>query len=311
MGWSEKDVPDLSGRRVLVTGANSGVGLEATRMLLTAGADVVLGCRDRARAEAALRDVQRTARGTGSVLLVDVSDLDSVAAAAGQVLASTDRLDALVDNAGVMGGSRRLSPQGYERQMATNHLGHFAFAARLWPLLTSSTGRLVTVSSTASRAGQLSAAMTREDLVDPQPYRAVRVYANTKQANLLFAVELDRRARRARAAATSVAAHPGTADSNLFPRQLREQGLGWFAPIAVPFARAFVMQSTRDGALPLVRAAVDPTVPPGALVGPRRLGHSRGAPEILEVYRQGRDEATATRLWELSEELTGVRFEVT
>ncbi|MHB8341562.1 MAG: oxidoreductase, partial [Mycobacteriales bacterium] len=305
MGWDKRAVGDLDGQVVVVTGGNSGVGLEAARVLGAHGARVFVACRDKARGEEAAHRMSATARLPVSFVALDLADLDSVAGCAEELAGRLDRLDVLVNNAGVMAGPRMATAQGFERQMGTNHLGHFALTARLWPLLAATPGgRVVTVSSIAARGGSLGPGMSEQDLVDPQPYRAQQVYSNTKQANLLFTLELHRRAVAAGVGVRAVSAHPGVSYTNLMLRQLSEEGRGW----AVPVARVVgpvVLQSAAAGALPTVRAATDPGVSGGAFVGPRRFHQARGAPELLEVYPPGRDGAAATRLWALSEKLTG------
>lgn len=308
-GWDVGRVGDQSGRVVIVTGANSGIGLETTRALVARGAHVVMACRDVDRGEAARRRLA-SGPGTAAVEQVDLADLDSVAGLVDRLATDLDRLDALVCNAAIMGGGLGTSAQGYERQMATNHLGHFALSTRLWPLLTAApAGRVVVVSSLAARGGQLGPGLDRDTLVAPQPYQAGEVYANTKQANLLFAQELHRRVSRAGLAVRAIAAHPGVSASNLFPRQLRESGLGFLAPAAARVI-PLVLQSSRAGALPTLRAVSDPGILSGAFVGPTALGGTRGAPHVIDVFSTGTDQVTAERLWQVSEELVGMRFDV-
>jgi NAD(P)-dependent dehydrogenase (short-subunit alcohol dehydrogenase family) len=308
-GWGAQDIADMAGKIVVVTGANSGVGLEAARVLAAAGAQVVLACRDAGRAEAARADIARgTPSGSASVATLDLADLDSVAAFAAAFGTDHDRIDVLINNAGVMGGLRGYTAQGFERQMGTNHLGHFALTARLWPLLAAApAGRVVVVSSLAARSGKLKPAMTREDLVAPHAYAPNQIYANTKQANLLFAQELHRRAQAAGSPVRSIAVHPGVSSTNLLPRQLTDSGLGWLAPVA-QLATPVLLQAPGAGALPTVRAAADPDVPSGSFVGPRGLGQLRGRPELIDVYKTGKGEMTAARLWELSEQIVELPF---
>ena len=311
MSWSARDAGDLSGKVVVVTGGNSGVGFEAARLFVARGAHVVLACRDVAKADAARARIAKpdTSRGaspggSASVLELDLADLDSVESAAKNLAATHPVVDVLVNNAGVMGGGPMFTAQGHERQMGTNHLGHFALTARVWPLLAAAAGgRVVAVSSIAARGGQLGPSMTERDLIDPQPYRSQAVYSNSKQANLLFAQELHRRA--AGSTVRVLAAHPGVSYTNLFLRQLRDEGRGWLVP-AARVVMPVLFQSAAAGSLPLVRAAIDPDLRGGEFVGPRRFGQARGAPELLEVYPQGADAAAAERLWSLSESLTGV-----
>lgn len=308
MTWTPPGPGDLRGRTIVITGGNSGVGFEAARVLAGAGAHVVLACRDAERARRAGSEIAGS-DGTVSTISLDLADLDSVAGAVKVLGEDHPVLDAVVANAGVMGGREALSAQGFELQMATNHLGHFAFLAGVWPSIVAGEGRVVVLSSIASRGGRLDADLTREDLVRPSPYRPNAVYSNTKQANLLFAQELARRGTAAGRPVRVAAAHPGVAWTNLVPRQFADEGKGWLLPV-VRLLRPVIFQSAYAGALPIVRAVTDPDLPSGAFVGPRSLHGARGRPELLDVFRVGRDRATAARLWELSEEITGVPFPV-
>ncbi len=301
MSWHPRQLAQQIGRSFVITGANSGIGLEAARDLVARGGDVILAVRDTRKGEQARGTL--TGQGTSSVLELDLADLDSVAAFAKTVLAERTGLSALVCNAGVMGGPFLLTAQGFERQMATNHLGHAALVSALWPLLHAAGGRVVMVSSIAARGGRLSAGTTRQDLVEPAPYDGRLVYQNTKQANLLFAQELARRAGRAGSPVSAVAAHPGVSATNLFPRLVQELG----QPRLVGASRVAMnlfLQSAQAGALPTLRA-LDHATPSGAFVGPARFGQVRGRPELLDVYPTGKDPAAAARLWELTEDILG------
>ncbi len=268
----------------MITGGNSGIGLEAAKALDVAGANVLLACRDLARASKAAPGM--------AVRELDLTDLDSVAAFA----AGTDQVDTLICNAGIMGGAMQVTAQGFERQMGTNHLGHAALVAHLFPLLEQSSGRVVMISSIAARGGNLGPQMTREDLVSPVGYDPGKVYANTKQANLLFAQELHRRVGDRVA---SVAAHPGVSWTNLFIRQLQEAGKGYYVPPLRVLGPLF-LQSPKAGATPTLRAMKEPS---GSFVGPRRFNQYRGPAELLDVYTTGSDPATAAKLWELTEQI--------
>lgn len=289
MSWSPAGLDAWRGRTVIVTGGNSGIGLRAAQALRGHGADVVLACRDVARAMAVADGM--------AVRELDLTDLDSVAAFA----AAAPSVDALVCNAGIMGGAMLGTVQGHERQMGTNHLGHAALVAGLFPQLEAAHGRVVTISSIAARSGTLTPRMTVDDLVSPVGYQSQAVYANTKQANLLFAQELHRRVGDRVA---SVAAHPGVSWTNLFVRQLQEGGKGWLVP-AARIIGPLVLQSAAAGAQPTLRA-LDPATPSGAFVGPRRLNQARGPAELLEVYPNAADPATGSRLWELTEQVLGL-----
>lgn len=285
------DLTAWRGRTVIITGGNSGIGLEAARALHDQGAEVVLACRDVQRAT--------TAAGAGTdrmaVRQLDLADLDSVATFAAQ----TEKVDALICNAGIMGGPLLGTVQGHERQMGTNHLGHAALVARLFPLLEAANGRIVLISSIAARGGQLSASIGVDDLISPPGYLSGPVYANTKQANLLFAQELHRRIGD-RVATT--AAHPGVSWTNLFVRQLQEDGKSWLVPPLRVLGPIF-LQSSRAGAQPTLRALNEPS---GSFVGPKRFNQYRGPAELLEVYTTGSDPATAAQLWDLTEQIVGI-----
>jgi NAD(P)-dependent dehydrogenase (short-subunit alcohol dehydrogenase family) len=306
--WSAADIPSLRGRRALVTGVTSGLGEHVAVALAQAGADVVLAGRNPHKLEVTRDLVAQQAPGaTLHPLLLDLADLSSVRRAAEEA-ASLGPLSILVNNAGVMGTPYERTVDGFELQMGTNHLGHAAFVAALWPQLLSAAGRVVMVTSLAARGGRLGTGTTSDDLVSPSPYLQHAVYANTKQANLLFAQELHRRAAAAGLPVSAVAAHPGLSTSNLFPRQLRDRVLGFLAPVAETVMRV-TLQSSAAGALPTLRA-LDPSTPSGSLVAPARFGQSRGRPELVDVFSTGRDEAAAARLWALTEELLGTPLPV-
>jgi NAD(P)-dependent dehydrogenase (short-subunit alcohol dehydrogenase family) len=301
MTWRPRQLGQQTGRTFVVTGANSGIGFEAARGLVGRGARVVLAVRDTARGEKAA--ARLAGPGSTSVVELDLSDLDQVAACATTLLDRHDDLSALICNAGVMGGPFLVTPQGFERQMATNHLGHAALVAALWPLLHASASRVVLVSSTEARGGQLSPQTTREQLLNPTPYDGKQVYRNTKQANLLFAQELHRRCGKAGSPVSAVAVHPGASATNLFARQLERAGRGRLAPIS-KLVTGVLLQSAATGALSALRA-LDHSTPSGAFVGPARFGQFRGRPELLDVYASAKDPATAARLWELTEHALG------
>lgn len=278
------DLSTWRGKTVVITGGNSGIGLAAARDLRAAGVEVVLACRDTRRATEVAEGMP--------VRELDLADLDSVKAFAD----ATDHLDALVCNAGVMAGPMLTTAQGLERQMGTNHFGHAALLSRLFPLLDKASGRIVMVSSIAARGGSLTAKMTVDDLVSPPDYRPQVVYSNTKQANLLLAQELHRRVGDRVA---TVAAHPGVSWTNLFLRQLQDEGRGYLVP-PMRVVGPLVMQSAKAGAQPTLRALLEPS---GSFVGPKRFNQIRGKAELLEVYPTATDPATAARLWELTEQV--------
>lgn len=302
MSWDPRQLAQQNGRTFVITGANSGIGLEAARDLVGRGAHVLLAVRDVAKGERARAAL--TGPGTASVVELDLADLDSVATCAKTVAAEHASLSALVCNAGIMGGPFLLTAQGFERQMATNHLGHAALVAALWPLLHSAGGRVVVVSSIAARGGRLTATTTRAQLVDPgSSYDGQQVYRNSKQANLLFAQELHRRVVTAGSPVSAVAVHPGVSATDLFAAQLRQGGKKVLAPLSKALTTV-ALQSAAAGSLPTLRA-LDHSTPSGAFVGPARFGQFRGRPELLDVYHCAKDPAVAARLWELTEDVLG------
>ncbi len=308
MGWNPSDIPDQSGRVAIVTGANSGLGLATSRELARAGARVVMACRDPDRGEAALAAVRSTVPG-GSLELapLDLSSLASVAELSATLVAEHEAIDLLINNAGVMATPRRLTEDGFELQLGTNHLGHFALTGRLLPaLLRGDRSRVVTVSSTAHRTGRINF----DDLSGERRYFRWAAYGQSKLANLLFAYELQRRTEAAGVGLASMAAHPGYSATNL---QFAGPGVGGgilatanTAVMAV--TNRLIAQSGDDGALPSLYAATFSGLPGASFVGPDGLFEARGAPRVVDSSSASKDRATARRLWSVSEELTGVSF---
>ncbi len=306
--WTEEDLPDLTGRRAVVTGASSGIGLEASRQLAAVGVEVVLAVRDPERGRRAAEEIVRTvAAARLAVAEIDLAELASVRRFARREAELGRGLDLLVNNAGTSGGPRRASADGYEIQMATNFLGHFALTGLLLPLLRPG-GRIVTVSSLMARRGRLSTATTLDNLRPREPYRSGRCYADSKQADLLFAVELDRRLRAAGRDARSLACHPGGAATGLGSQRSRAAGRPERCIVGARLMR-LVLQSARAGAWPTVYAATAPGLVGGELVAPDGFAQGRGRPIVVPVFPSGRDTATAARLWELGRQATSVDFD--
>jgi NAD(P)-dependent dehydrogenase (short-subunit alcohol dehydrogenase family) len=300
--WTAADVPALDGRTAIVTGANSGLGLATARELARAGAAVVLACRSEEKARVAMDSIrQAVPKAELSVGVLDLADLDSVRAFAGARVAG-DPLDLLINNAGIMAAPRRLTKQGFESQFGTNHLGHFALTGLLLEaLLKAPAPRVVTVSSTMHRGGK----MNFEDLNGERKYSRWGSYSQSKLANLMFCFELARRATEAGSALVSVAAHPGYAATNLqfaAPDRFYEKAYMWIGN------RVFA-QSADMGAEPTLYAATFPGLPGGTYVGPGGPGEQRGHPKVVTAAGKAYDEQAWRRLWEISEELTGVHYE--
>jgi NAD(P)-dependent dehydrogenase (short-subunit alcohol dehydrogenase family) len=306
-GWTADDVPDQSGRTALVTGANSGLGFHTALQLGRHGARVLLTARDPGRGEQAIERARSAAPGAAFELVpLDLADLSSVRSAAADVASRIDRLDVLVNNAGVMAIPYQQTVDGFEKQLGTNHLGPFALTGELLPLLLAApAARVVTVSSTAHRG---ASGINFDDLQGERSYKPMAVYSQSKLANLLFTAELDRRARAAGAALLSVAAHPGLASTGLVRTRPGEPGRGVlyaFAGVAVKL----LGQSDAAGAWPQLYAATMPGVLGGEYFGPGSLGEQRGHPKRVGRTAWASDQASAARLWQLSEELTGVTYD--
>jgi NAD(P)-dependent dehydrogenase (short-subunit alcohol dehydrogenase family) len=305
--WTEQDVPDQTGRTVVITGASAGLGLECTRVLARAGARVVMATRDARKTEAAADRVRRAV--PGAILeqvQLDLADLSSVRDAAAVIADRHDRIDVLLCNAGLMATPERRTVDGFELQLGVNHLGHAALTARLLPLLGHDADpRIVVVSSEAHRIGQL-------DLDDLQwerrRYRRWGAYGQSKLANLLYVRELARRLEVAGSPITAAAAHPGYAATELQTKGPTMQGglLGTVTGAANRLANTLVAQSAAAGALPQLYVATAPGVEGGSYWGPQRFGGARGEPGRAGRSSAAKDDDRARRLWELTEQLTGV-----
>ncbi|MGH3412801.1 MAG: oxidoreductase [Marmoricola sp.] len=296
MSWTPADLPDLTDTTAVVTGANSGIGFHTARELAGHGAAVVLACRNVTAAGEAAGRMPGSTR-------VEQLDLSSQASVTDFADRWEGRLDLLVNNAGVMWPPRyRETEDGHELMFGTNHLGHFALTARLLPALRQARSpRVVTVASVAHHDGSPRVLEANP----PRRYRPQAYYGNTKLANLLFALELHRRATAAGSWLVSTAAHPGVSATNLVGSR---DGMGAFKPVRVlaPYLLPLVLQSSERGADPTLYAATDAA--PGSYTGPQRLRESRGPIGPARLSRNARDEPLAEQLWDLSEKLTGLRF---
>ncbi len=307
MSWTIADIPAQDGRVAIVTGANTGLGLETAAGLAGAGATVVLACRDMDKAAEAVREITRRHEGARvESLRLDLGDLAQIADAAAEARQRFPVVDVLVNNAGVMIPPRTTTADGFELQLGTNHLGHFAWTAQvLASVLAAEAGRVVTVSSIAHRSGR----MRWHDLQWEQAYDRFGAYGQSKLANLLFAFELQRRLMAAGASAISLAAHPGVSATEL-GRHVPGAGLPVLKQV-IGAAMALTTQSASRGALPALRAATDSEAAGFEYYGPAGLNEMRGAPVIVQPMVHARREDDWARLWTISEELTGVDFAVT
>ena len=298
MGWSADNIPALNGRVALVTGANIGLGLETTRQLALKGARVVMACRNPERAAIARQQLINDGCTGLEVLELDLGDLQSVRRAVAVIQDRIPQLDLLVNNAGVMAPPRRLSPQGHEWQLAVNHLGHMALTEGLLPLMASSPDpRVVTVTSGAQYFGTIR----WDDLSWSQRYDRYGAYAQSKLANVMFALELDARLREQNSPVRSLAAHPGLARTNLQPTALASAG----QPLEALGVRLMqpLFQSPAMGALPQLHAATAATVQGGEHYGPDRFGGLQGYPTRCRIAATALDPSQRQQLWAVSQEL--------
>ena len=307
--WSTKDIPDQRGRSAVVTGATGGIGYETALELARAGAEVILAGRDAAKGAAAETGI-RAAHPAANVRfeLLDLASLALVAAFAEKLGAERSGIDLLVNNAGVMAlPKRQTTADGFEMQFGTNHLGHFALTGALLPLLRAGDApRVVNVSSSAHQRGHINFA----DLQAERSYGAWTAYGQSKIANLLFTFELQRRSEANGWGVMSNAAHPGWARTDLIANgPAAEGGLGAMMAHAASFAAPFFSQDAAGGALPTLYAATSPDAKGGGYYGPTGMMELKGPPGAARISVKAKDETVARRLWEVSEELTGVRFE--
>ena len=303
-GWTADQIPDLTGLRAVVTGANSGLGLQTALELARHGAFTTLACRSEERGQAAVAQVRAELGdkpGTANLALLDLADLSSVRRFAESWHGP---LDILVNNAGVMAVPYGTTVDGFERQLGTNHLGHFALTGLLLPALREArAARVVNVSSIGHRMGRIDF----DDLQSTERYQRWAAYGQSKLANLLFTRELVRRLNRAGSTVLAAAAHPGGSDTELVT------GFAGSSGPLLRFSKAVsrvASQPAAAGALPSLYAATVDDVVPGDYFGPDGLGETRGAPVRVGMSARARDAAVGVRLWDVSQELTGVTYDL-
>ena len=305
MTWTIDQIPDQTGRIALVTGANSGIGFEAAKVLAHRGAHVVLACRDQVKAADAQRRIEASGKASLEILPLDLSSLPQVREAAEKFRSKHARLDLLINNAGVMWLPRTLNADGQELQFATNHLGHYALTGHLLNLLLATPdSRVVTVSSLAHAQGRI-----RFD--DPAwakaPYSKLRSYGQSKVANLVFAYELARRLQARGVNTQSIGCHPGISATNLAVPGFTMQGAKLLALVSGLLTKV-VAQDPAVGAQPTLYAATAADARNGDYIGPSGFRQMYGPPRKVGSTRYSRDEEVGRKLWALSEQLTGVSY---
>ena len=295
--WTIKDIPDQSGKTVIVTGANSGIGYEAARALALKGAIVIMACRDLEKGEAAVGEILKEhPRANLNLRQLDLADLSSVQQFAENILAEYDRLDILINNGGVMATPYRKTVDGFELQFGTNHLGHFMLTGLLFDLLHDTPdSRVVTVTSYAHLFGRINF----RDLNSERFYQKWLAYGQSKLANVLFGYELQRRSARNGKNPISIVVHPGYAATNL-----------QHTSTLFSFLNPIIAQSPEMGALPTLYAATSPEIRGGEYIGPDGFLGQHGYPHLTNSSGPSHDRENARRLWEVSEQLTGIEFNV-
>ncbi|MFF3751491.1 SDR family NAD(P)-dependent oxidoreductase [Streptomyces sp. NPDC002018] len=307
--WTAEHVPDQHGRTAVITGANTGIGLETAKVLAAHGASVVLAVRDTAKGDQAAAEITAAVPDADvTVCRLDLGSLDSVRAAADELRTTRPGIDLLINNAGLMYTPRLSTADGFELQFGVNHLGHFALTGLLLDLLLKVPGsRVVTVSSAGHRMG---GPMDLDDLGwETREYNRTAAYGHSKLANLMFTYELQRRLTAHGGGTVATAAHPGGSDTGGSRTAMSHSSAITRAAFAL-VVRPLLLQSPRMGALPTLRAATDPAVRGGEYYGPNGFQQSKGHPTVVESSAQSYDTAAQHRLWTLSEELTGVSFPV-
>ena len=303
--WSEKDIQDLTGKVIIITGANSGIGFQNVLQFTRKHATVIMACRNIDKAQKQFETIKQKIPNANVVLMkLDLASLSSIKQFTSDFKQKYTRLDVLLNNAGIMMVPYRKTVDGFESQVGTNHLGHFALTAELFDLLLKTPGsRIVNVSSDVHKSGSIN----WNDFLFENHYGRVKAYARSKLANLLFTYELDRRLRAKNINIIAVASHPGTANTSL-----ANHLFGPLRFVLKPLVFVFIAQSAYKGALPSARAATDPNVQGGQYYGPKGIFgmETRGFPTIVQSNDKSHNIYDAKKLWEVSEQLTGITFTI-
>ena len=305
MTWTPASIPDQHGKTFVITGGNGGLGAQAALLLARKRGRVVITSRDAAKAQATLDLVRREVPDADlDFVLLDLADPASVEAAAKEIRARCPRIDALINNAGVMQTPETRTSEGFELQFATNHLGHFRLSSRLFDIVDASGGRIVPVSSIVHKYGRIAL----DDLQATKGYDPTTAYSQSKLANLLFAFELQRRLVARGSKASSIPCHPGYAATNLQSAGVGMEGGSTFFRWIYKVTNAVLAQSAEAGSWPLVLAAADPAARPGAYYGPTGIAQMGGPVGESYVAPVGLDEDVARKLWDATEALVGPFF---
>jgi NAD(P)-dependent dehydrogenase (short-subunit alcohol dehydrogenase family) len=306
MGWTAAEIGKLENEIVVITGANSGLGFSTTKILAEHGAKVVMACRSLDKAEQAKEEIEKEVDEPDlEVMELDLSDLESVKSFSEEFKQKYDSLDILCNNAGLMALPRRETEDGFEMQLGVNHVGHFALTAHLIDLIVEASGRVVNQSSMAHEDGEIDF----DDLMSEKNYSKWGAYGQSKLANLLFTYELNRRLEDKDIDVESVACHPGISDTNLFKIGPKMEHSKIKLYLGQMISKIFG-QSPSKGCLPMLYAATSEQIQGGEYIGPDGFKHARGYPEKQGSSEASHNEEDAKKLWERSEELTGLKFKI-
>jgi NAD(P)-dependent dehydrogenase (short-subunit alcohol dehydrogenase family) len=300
--WTPDNLPDLTGKSYFITGGNSGIGIEAAKILCKKGANVVISARKQSNAEEAMAEIEAEVPGAKVTWVpLDLTDPDSITSAAAKVMETTPELNALICNAGVMQTPERTTKEGFELQFATNHLGHFRLTSALYSHLVKSKGRVVVVSSIAHSLGKINL----DDLMGRPKYDPMVAYSQSKLANMLFAFELDRRLVKANSPVICIPCHPGYSATNLQTAGVGMEGGSRFFKTIYKLSNKLIAQPAKLGAYPEVLAAADPDAKRATYYGPTKWADMKGPVGLSKVAPQAKDEEMARKLWEATENLVG------
>ena len=297
--WKPNQLPNLTGKTYVITGANSGIGFEAARILGEKGGDIVMVCRSRAKGEAAQRKLSGMVRGKVDLILMDLTDLSSVRKAAEELRGRVTKIDGLINNAGIMMTPQEKTVDGFDLQMGANHLGHFLWTGLLLDLVEAAAGRVVVLSSLVHKNDPLNL----NDFMTDEKYTPMKAYTQSKLSNLMFAFELDRRLQAAGSNAICVAAHPGYTDTNL-----QSTGPTGFMKAMMAVMNKLMAQRAEAGAYPTVLAAAGKEARRGAYYGPTKMGETRGPVSDAKVKDHALDREKQRKLWTTSEQLVGIEY---
>lgn len=299
--WKPSQLADLSGKVYVITGGNSGIGLEAAKMLAAAGGDIIIACRNPDKAKHAQSEIAKMSKAKVETLTLDLASLTSVRKAAEELRSRVSKIDGLINNAGIMQTPEQRTVDGLEMQLGTNHMGHFLWTALLFDLVEAASGRIVVVSSVAHKFGKINF----NDLMSEKSYSATMAYCQSKLANLTFAMDLDKKLKAKNSTVSVYACHPGYSATNL-----QSTGPAGILNSIYKVLNAVVAQPMYNGAIPTVLCAAGQEAKPGAYYGPQHFGEARGPVSDAEVYPKALDKNIAEQLWQASEKYVNFKWTI-